>query len=268
MFLGLILINALSIPLATPQIVLNLLLSAFYLGAGVLNSSMGGGDLAPSEPSYLPAQTKSERLAALKFSADDIINLESFAAKLKNPADPAGVSQFVVNNLSPATRGLLSNYHGGVDPGLQKALEQDLRHLVQDGLEPFASRLKEPAGPEAVSQFLGERLSPATRGLLSNYNGGADPPLQKALAEDLTRIVQGGQIYNARRFTNVPLSPSPPTCSRTSPAPRTRPGSIKRCCWTPSPRTSRGPTRPKPSSWKKTGPSRWRKPAPNPSSCA
>jgi len=35
-FLGLIVLNAISIPLATPQIVLNLLLSLFYLSAGIL----------------------------------------------------------------------------------------------------------------------------------------------------------------------------------------------------------------------------------------
>ena len=39
-FPGLIVLNALSIPLATPQLVLNVLLSFFYLGAGVLNANI------------------------------------------------------------------------------------------------------------------------------------------------------------------------------------------------------------------------------------
>src|SRR5262245_19726651 len=39
-FPGLIVINALSIPLATPQIVLNLSLSVFYLGAGIVNANI------------------------------------------------------------------------------------------------------------------------------------------------------------------------------------------------------------------------------------
>ncbi|MDB6067280.1 MAG: domain S-box [Pedosphaera sp.] len=43
-FPGLIIVNALSIPLATPQIVLNLSLSAFFLGAGLVNSSVSEGD--------------------------------------------------------------------------------------------------------------------------------------------------------------------------------------------------------------------------------
>jgi signal transduction histidine kinase len=40
MFPGLILLNALSIPLAMPQIVLNLVLSVFFLAAGFINSSI------------------------------------------------------------------------------------------------------------------------------------------------------------------------------------------------------------------------------------
>jgi signal transduction histidine kinase len=40
MFPGLIVLNAISIPLATPQIVLNLSLSVFYLSAGILNAKI------------------------------------------------------------------------------------------------------------------------------------------------------------------------------------------------------------------------------------
>ena len=40
MFTGLIVLNAISIPLATPQIALNLLLSIFYLGAGTLYANV------------------------------------------------------------------------------------------------------------------------------------------------------------------------------------------------------------------------------------
>jgi signal transduction histidine kinase len=40
MFPGLIVLNAISIPLATPQIVLNLLFSAFYISAGILNAEV------------------------------------------------------------------------------------------------------------------------------------------------------------------------------------------------------------------------------------
>jgi signal transduction histidine kinase len=54
-FPGLIVVNALSIPLAMPQIVLNLTLSAFYLGAGILNINVG--DLETTAL-YLPPPRK------------------------------------------------------------------------------------------------------------------------------------------------------------------------------------------------------------------
>src|SRR5882724_8305927 len=44
-FPGLIVLNALSIPLAMPQIVLNLLLTAFYLAAGLLYTKVGTAQL-------------------------------------------------------------------------------------------------------------------------------------------------------------------------------------------------------------------------------
>jgi signal transduction histidine kinase len=49
-FPGLIVLNALSIPLAVPQIVLNLLLSAFYLTAGVLNVQIPISERASVDP--------------------------------------------------------------------------------------------------------------------------------------------------------------------------------------------------------------------------
>ena len=51
MFPGLIVLNAISIPLATPQIALNLLLSVFYLGAGTLYANVPDptfGNLPPN----------------------------------------------------------------------------------------------------------------------------------------------------------------------------------------------------------------------------
>jgi signal transduction histidine kinase len=53
MFPAMIVLNALSIPLATPQIVLNLLLSAFYLSAGILDAHIPPPELvSPRIPSH------------------------------------------------------------------------------------------------------------------------------------------------------------------------------------------------------------------------
>jgi signal transduction histidine kinase len=48
----LIMLNALSIPLAMPQIVLNLLLSLFYLGAGLLTPNIGAGTAMITTPGH------------------------------------------------------------------------------------------------------------------------------------------------------------------------------------------------------------------------
>jgi signal transduction histidine kinase len=70
-FPGLIVINALSIPLATPQIVLNLALSAFYLGAGLVNANISENDFLP-EP--VPQARKSvNSKPPLKFMARSVI---------------------------------------------------------------------------------------------------------------------------------------------------------------------------------------------------
>jgi len=62
---GLIVLNAISIPLATPQITLNLLLSVFYLGAGTLYANVPDptfGSLPAA--AFRPANTNASALAA------------------------------------------------------------------------------------------------------------------------------------------------------------------------------------------------------------
>jgi CBS domain-containing protein len=72
-------------------------------------------------------------------------------------------------------------------------------------LESFAHKLKQPAEDDGVSKYLAAQFAPATLNLLSNYTGNGDVKLQHALAADLNRVVQGGPLYEAQRFTNVTL---------------------------------------------------------------
>ena len=73
-------------------------------------------------------------------------------------------------------------------------------------LERLAARLKGPAPNDTVSKYLATQLTPGTQNLLSNYNGRADAQLQRGLAEDLSRVILGGQLYETQRFANVQLS--------------------------------------------------------------
>lgn len=52
---------------------------------------------------------------------------------------------------------------------------------------------------EVISPYLNSRLSDGTRELLSAYRGGANAGLQKALADDINRIIQRGPIYAVGR---------------------------------------------------------------------
>ena len=74
----LIVLNALSIPLATPQIVLNLLLGIFFLTAGLIESS------TEPEPSLVSLRGR----LAKKISAEDIENPVVLAAWLKQAPAP------------------------------------------------------------------------------------------------------------------------------------------------------------------------------------
>ena len=80
-FPGLIVLNALSIPLAMPQIALNLLLSAFYLSAGLLNANIeepqinwifSPGRSAPRSSTVLPSTNPPSRAPATFASPDTV----------------------------------------------------------------------------------------------------------------------------------------------------------------------------------------------------
>jgi hypothetical protein len=74
-------------------------------------------------------------------------------------------------------------------------------------LPSFAPSMLSPSGSDVVSQFLSDRLSPATQDLLWSYAGGADATLQLALIQDLNAILQSGPIYDVQRFAGVNLMP-------------------------------------------------------------
>ncbi|MDB6023043.1 MAG: Integral rane sensor signal transduction histidine kinase [Pedosphaera sp.] len=124
-FPGLIIVNALSIPLATPQIVLNLSLSAFYLGAGLLyitvSESPGTIYPTPAIRHHIPS----------KFGTGDILDLKSFTARLRQPPSNDEVSRYLAGRLSPGTLSLLASSNGRTNSELLLALVYDLNHIVQ-----------------------------------------------------------------------------------------------------------------------------------------
>ncbi len=151
-FPGLIVVNALSIPLATPQIVLNLSLSGFYLAAGLLYIAVTESAVTIyTTPAFRHHNTPA------RFATGDILDLKTLATKLKQPAPDDAVSQYIVTHLSPETRALLAGNGVGTNAVLKQSLVDDLNRLVQN---PFLYDAK---------RFAGVKLSVETTNLLAQF---------------------------------------------------------------------------------------------------
>ena len=184
-FPGLIFINALTIPLAAPQIVLNLSLCSFYLGAGVLNISLGESDLSLGpNPQHLPHWI---------LTASNVLDLESFTARLKLTNDPY---RFFDQQLSPETRDLLSDYHGGTNELLREHLAQDLNHLMGGGSIYDSNR------------FASVRLSADTSNLLVQSRAATNVP--RSLNRSLLLDAFPDQISRTHRSEFMNGTPSLP----------------------------------------------------------
>ncbi|MEI8044208.1 MAG: chloride channel protein, partial [Verrucomicrobiota bacterium] len=99
---------------------------------------------------------------APRFSAGNFVNLESFAEKLRHPAEPDGVSGYLASRLSPATQSLLANSDRRVNTLLAEALAADLNHIILSGPVYEARR------------FAGVRLSAKAMEMLKQEPQGMD----------------------------------------------------------------------------------------------
>ena len=133
---GVIMLNAISIPLATPQLVLNLALSMFFLMAGLIEA---GAQAELSLPGFRL------RKPPPKISIEHIKDLPALVAELKQLPKPkleslSGLPASVRDKLSASLWELLSeatrtNLSGDLPPGaeteeLKKALVDDLNRIV------------------------------------------------------------------------------------------------------------------------------------------
>jgi signal transduction histidine kinase len=128
-FPGVIVLNAICIPLAVPQIALNLALSGAFLAAGVLESDI------PSQEDTVPdiahrAPGKAGLPSPAAFVLDDITNLAAFATQLQQQSDP--LTRYVWRRLSDGTREQLATYDATKlesDP-LRKTLVDEMNRIV------------------------------------------------------------------------------------------------------------------------------------------
>ena len=150
-----IVVNAISIPLATPQIVLNLVLSIFFLLAGLIES-IAHLESQSGTPPHKPNQ---------KISADYIKDLPVLVTWLRHPPEPmpeslrvqlseserAKLSPSLWDQLSDTTRAKLSAYlqTGAEEAEATKELVDDLNRIVAP-----RRRYAVPAEPSEVTAAL------------------------------------------------------------------------------------------------------------------
>jgi signal transduction histidine kinase len=136
----LIVLNAVSIPLAAPQIVLNLLLGIFFLSAGLIESS--------TQPDLKLGSLRG-RLTK-KIAAEDIENPVALAAWLKQSPKP--MDQLIWPKLSENTQRIISAppEPGATDAPLRTALANDLNAIFAGPPRLVTVPAAQPEVPEAA----------------------------------------------------------------------------------------------------------------------
>jgi signal transduction histidine kinase len=171
-FPGLIVVNSLSIPLATPQIVLNLSLSAFYLAAGLLYINVSENDSGFWHTTALPHYQRTAH-----FSTGDIIDLPALTSKLQNAETTSGPINFVLTNLSHETRVLL-----------KQQTTDDTNHVLLQSLVNDLNQIATNSSIYDKKLFSTAKLSPETLRLLNSplTNQNSDPlRINRRLLQDL-----------------------------------------------------------------------------------
>ncbi|MFO1513541.1 MAG: ATP-binding protein [Verrucomicrobiota bacterium] len=115
----LIILNAVSIPLATPQIVLNLVLGIFFLGAGYIETQSQPDPSIASFPLRKP-----------KIMPDHINNLSAVITFLQSSPEPLNRSLWT--GLPESTRRRATNYlaDGSAETELRESLAKDLDRIL------------------------------------------------------------------------------------------------------------------------------------------
>ena len=129
-----------------------------------------------------------EAVASSLLSAGDLLDLESFATKLQEPATEDYVSQFLAGKLRDSTEELLSNYTGGENNDLRIALIVDLNTVIY--------------GPSPLiydeDRFEGITLRQVTSNLLDQNPSGGEPELLARLNRLLLEDAYPAELANVQ----------------------------------------------------------------------
>jgi H+/Cl- antiporter ClcA/predicted transcriptional regulator len=73
--------------------------------------------------------------------------------------------------------------------------------------QSLALKLRQPSENDRLSRHIAAQLSPTTRSILTNSDAHTDAEFQKAVADDLNRILANGVLFETQRFAGVTLTP-------------------------------------------------------------
>jgi signal transduction histidine kinase len=159
-FPGLIVINALSIPLATPQIVLNLSLSVFYLGAGIVNANIDDAE------SPVPDIPPSRRLSVQQKKTSVAPKVVVVEAPVDYPAEPFLLRLTILWLMTACCYGLqvlVEKQRRAEDEAREFAARQDHLRAAGKLAAEIAHQIKNPLGIINNAAFALQRSLPNSK---------------------------------------------------------------------------------------------------------
>lgn len=162
----LIVLNAVSIPLAMPQIVLNLLLCFFYVGAGVLHPNIGQVEISPAiVPGFSPQHpsTGTNAVASQTHSGHKpyiVWNPTLPSALEENPSEPLLSNFFVLLLLTICCYGvqtLAERQRRELEEARESAVREGQLHSAGRLAAEFAHQIKNPLAVISNAAFSLER---------------------------------------------------------------------------------------------------------------
>ena len=135
---------------------------------------------------------KGRRAGSSMFKPESFTNLKELAARLRSGGEPAALSRYLAEQLSPDTKKLLDQ--GTDSPALARALAADFNRIIERDLTLTNN----------ISDLANEKNELEMSFLTSTPSGKQKTRVAK-LTEQIAALQKIGNFYNPERFASVPL---------------------------------------------------------------
>jgi tetratricopeptide (TPR) repeat protein len=136
---------------------------------------------------------KSRRAGSSMFEPESFTNLKDLANRLRTGGEPAVLSRYLVENLSPDTKKLLDQ--GTDSPALAKALARDFNRLIERDLTLAGE----------VADLTSEKLE-LEMSWLTKTPTDKEKARAEQLGEEVAALQKAGNFYSPERFAGVEMS--------------------------------------------------------------